>query len=387
MDQKAVLSYSFQREEEGCSESLFHSRVKVQERACALTIDHMSLINAVSLEMVEKLELPITLHPHPYLLHWGRKNLTITHQTKIHFSLGKLSMEVWCDVIPVHMVSCHLLLGIPWNKEHGAVYSLDSNYNYSQYTVTCGKRECKLHPLDTMTYKAWRKDRLQKKKDREKVVKKEAEAKIQEQEEAKKKEVEAATFRHVLVQSTTEDAKTATISGVQISDAKSFDDAAAKEDDLKPRTVSFEEGEDDMAHLIFDVTQPDGLETKINRNHSEEIAYISSGIWQDFYLFRSRPRELVQIVHAGDDESMTKSDFLFLFEPVREKYKETNYTARDKIDCYFFGLPRPPEKIKLLGRRLLPMEYLSMHAAGVHLHACQLEIMCKAQILVGLFIS
>jgi hypothetical protein len=84
-----------------------------------------------------------------------------------------------------------------------------------------------------------------------------------------------------------------------------------------------------MAHLIFNVTQPDGLETKINRNHSEEIAYISSGIWQDFYLFRSRPRELVQIVHAGDDESMTKSDFLFLFEPVREKYKETNYTARE----------------------------------------------------------
>jgi hypothetical protein len=160
-------------------------------------------------------------------------------------------------------------------------------------------------------------------------MKKEAEAKIREEEEAKKKEVEAATFRHVLVQSTTEDAKAATISGVQISDAKSFDDAAAKEDDLKPRTVSFEEGEDDMAHLIFDVTQPDGLETKINRNHSEEIAYISSGIWQDFYLFRSRPRELVQIVHAGDDESMTKSDFLFLFEPVREKYKETNYTARE----------------------------------------------------------
>jgi hypothetical protein len=138
-------------------------------------------------------------------------------------------------------------MGIPWEKEKGAVYSLDSNCNYYRYTVTCGKHEYNLQPLDTMTYKAWRKDRLQKKKDLEKSMKKEAEAKIREHEEAKKKEVEAAILLHMLVQSTSEDAKTAAISGVRLSDVKSISDAAANEDDWKPRTVSFEGREDDTA--------------------------------------------------------------------------------------------------------------------------------------------
>jgi hypothetical protein len=112
-----------------------------------------------------------------------------------------------------------------------------------------------------MTYKAWRKDRLQKKKNQEKTMKKEAEAKIREEEEAKKKEVETAILDHVLVQSTKEDAKTATISGVQLSDAKPIDDVAAKEEDLKPRTVSHEEGEDDTAAPTY--TTVDGkLEPK-----------------------------------------------------------------------------------------------------------------------------
>ena len=38
------LSYGFQLEEEGRWDGLFHTRVVVQERSCAMTIDHMSLI-------------------------------------------------------------------------------------------------------------------------------------------------------------------------------------------------------------------------------------------------------------------------------------------------------------------------------------------------------
>ena len=63
MEKKNLLSYWFQREEEGRAVSLFHSRVKVQDKACALTIDYSSFFNAVSLEMVEKLGLPSTPHP------------------------------------------------------------------------------------------------------------------------------------------------------------------------------------------------------------------------------------------------------------------------------------------------------------------------------------
>jgi hypothetical protein len=39
MEEKAVLSHWFQREEQGHAEQLFHTRVIAQEWACALTID------------------------------------------------------------------------------------------------------------------------------------------------------------------------------------------------------------------------------------------------------------------------------------------------------------------------------------------------------------
>jgi hypothetical protein len=45
--------------------------VIVQERACALTIDQTALINAISSELVEKLELPVQPIPEPYFLHLG----------------------------------------------------------------------------------------------------------------------------------------------------------------------------------------------------------------------------------------------------------------------------------------------------------------------------
>jgi hypothetical protein len=125
MEEKAVFSHWFQREEKGQGERLFHTRVIVQDRACALTIDHMSYINAASLEIVEKLALPTRPLQHPYLLGLGDNELTITHQPKIQFQLGKLYYEVWCDLIPLHMASCHLMLGIPWTKEQGAVYYMN----------------------------------------------------------------------------------------------------------------------------------------------------------------------------------------------------------------------------------------------------------------------
>jgi hypothetical protein len=62
-------STGFWLEEEGYGDRLFHTKANVRDRACVLTIDYKNSINAASLEMVEKLELQIILHPHPYLLH------------------------------------------------------------------------------------------------------------------------------------------------------------------------------------------------------------------------------------------------------------------------------------------------------------------------------
>ena len=73
------LSYGFQLQEEGRWDGLFHTRVVVKERSCAMTIDHMSLTNTASIEMVEKLEIPITLHAQPYSFRLGHEELTVTH--------------------------------------------------------------------------------------------------------------------------------------------------------------------------------------------------------------------------------------------------------------------------------------------------------------------
>jgi hypothetical protein len=69
MGDLTYVSTGFWLKEEGYGDRFFHTKANVRDRACALTIDYKNPINAASLEMVEKLELPIMLHPHPYLLH------------------------------------------------------------------------------------------------------------------------------------------------------------------------------------------------------------------------------------------------------------------------------------------------------------------------------
>jgi hypothetical protein len=49
------MSCEFMLEDEGYGADLFHTYCKVGEKACATTIDHESLINAVGIDMVEKL--------------------------------------------------------------------------------------------------------------------------------------------------------------------------------------------------------------------------------------------------------------------------------------------------------------------------------------------
>jgi len=192
------LSYGFQLEEEGRWDGLFHTRVVVQERSCAMTIDHMSLINAASIEMVEKLNLPMTPRAKPYLFRWGHEELSVTHQTKVPFLLGKYFCTVLCDVIPAPMVSCHLLLGKSWYKEHDVVYDCQTHI----YTVKKGKKY-DLVPMGLDRFIAWREEHLEK---------------IKEQEEEEEKKVEGAKNLTVIVQSAHEH--------------------ITEEIDSKPRTVS-----------------------------------------------------------------------------------------------------------------------------------------------------
>ena len=84
----ACLSARSWLEEKGQREKLFHTKLKVQDRACSLTIDHWSTANIVSLEVVEKLNLQRTPHPQPYQLCWGPEKFTIKYQVELQCMLG-----------------------------------------------------------------------------------------------------------------------------------------------------------------------------------------------------------------------------------------------------------------------------------------------------------
>ena len=96
-------------------ENIFHSRCTVQEKICSIVIDGGSCANVVSVNMVEKLGLPTSNHPHPYDVHWlnRHKGLRVTSRCLISFSLGKSYQDkMWFDVLPMDV--CHLILGRPW---------------------------------------------------------------------------------------------------------------------------------------------------------------------------------------------------------------------------------------------------------------------------------
>jgi hypothetical protein len=171
-----------------------------------------------------------------------------------------------------------------------------------------------------------RDEKLQKLKEEEENKNKEAELKIREQKEVKKRDAEAAALLLVHVPSTAY--------------------IVAFKTDSKPRTVSLEEGEDDVEPPIFDVAYTTVKSSIAELNATSVVRFANT----------PHVKEAIKIT--------IKPDFLFLFEPVKEKYKETNYFCGNRMGRYFFGLTRPPEEIRSLPKKSLPMDFLSMHACG-----------------------
>ncbi|XP_016743192.1 uncharacterized protein [Gossypium hirsutum] len=94
-------------------ENLFHTRCFVRGKVCSLVIDEGSCTNVASTLLVEKLDLPTSVHPSPYKLQWLNDGvgLKVTNQVLVPFAIGKYEDEVLCDVVPMH--AGHILLGRP----------------------------------------------------------------------------------------------------------------------------------------------------------------------------------------------------------------------------------------------------------------------------------
>ena len=103
--------------EDNQRENLFHTRCLIQGKVCNVIIDSGSCCNIASMEMVQKLRLPIFHHPKPYKLHWMNDSgeLRVNKQTHVTIKLGHYEDHIMCDVVP--MQACHLLLGRPWQYD------------------------------------------------------------------------------------------------------------------------------------------------------------------------------------------------------------------------------------------------------------------------------
>ncbi|XBJ16029.1 hypothetical protein VPH35_007759 [Triticum aestivum] len=283
------LSDDFLLEEKGYSADLFHTYCKVGEKVWATMIDHDSLINAVRVDMVDKLHLSMTPHPRPYSLRRCYDKLAIMHQTIVLFSIGKFSCEVLCDIIPVPMDSCHMLLGEPWYRKNNAAY----DYLANTYTVEWDRKYV-LMAMENKLFRTWRKERLQKMKEKQ----------------------EPKTVRTV-----TE------FSSVHIQPAEKV---VAEETDLKPRTVSLEGREDDTASPssdLVDVAVARGF--KGMQVGSATTTYHMLNMDQGAHAYASTCTDNAKAL-AGSALNTSRSDLVRSYDKIR-----------DTIDL--FELPRPPE--------------------------------------------
>ncbi|WP_234913862.1 retropepsin-like aspartic protease, partial [Salmonella enterica] len=76
--------------------NIFHSHAKVNGRVVVLIVDGGSCTNVASAYMVEKLNLPTIIHPHPYRLQWldNSEGYRVNKQVRVPYAIGKFEGEV-----------------------------------------------------------------------------------------------------------------------------------------------------------------------------------------------------------------------------------------------------------------------------------------------------
>jgi hypothetical protein len=74
-------------------------------------VDSGSQKNLISIEVIKRLDLPMTPHPQPYTIGWlhqGR-DLCVSQQCRLPYDIKPFKDEVLCDISPLEV--CDVLLG------------------------------------------------------------------------------------------------------------------------------------------------------------------------------------------------------------------------------------------------------------------------------------
>ncbi|KAG5534031.1 hypothetical protein RHGRI_022247 [Rhododendron griersonianum] len=144
MIKKTLLTPKDASNEDWLRTNIFYTTCNVGGRVCNMIIDSGSCENVVSQEVVDKLQLKVEEHPHPYTLSWFKKGneIKVTKKCLVSFSIRqKYFDEAWCDVVP--MDACHILLGRPWQYDRHSIHDGKKN----TYTVLKEKRQFTLLPM------------------------------------------------------------------------------------------------------------------------------------------------------------------------------------------------------------------------------------------------
>ena len=80
---------------------------------------------AVSVGLVEKLNLHVIPHSKLYKLQWLTMELIVNQQVKVELSVGIYKDKILCDVGP--METCHVLLRRPWKFFKNSMHNDHTN--------------------------------------------------------------------------------------------------------------------------------------------------------------------------------------------------------------------------------------------------------------------
>ena len=103
-------------------EHLFHSQMWVMGSPIQFIVDNGSQKNLISVDVMKRLGLRTTAHPHPYTIGWlhqGRA-LRVSQQCHLPYSIKPFTDEVLCDFNPIDVSG--VLLRQPYLWKHHAVY-------------------------------------------------------------------------------------------------------------------------------------------------------------------------------------------------------------------------------------------------------------------------
>jgi hypothetical protein len=103
-------------------EILFHSHMWVKGTPLHFIVDRYRKNNLISVEVIKRLALPTTSHPHIYTIRWlcQGSNLSVNQQCRMYYGIKPFKYEVLCDVSPFEV--CDVLLGQPYLWECHVVY-------------------------------------------------------------------------------------------------------------------------------------------------------------------------------------------------------------------------------------------------------------------------